>query len=124
MKYFKHKLTVFLAAILLSFSAMANPAESPIQIDIYNEISRSGIELNLVDVVALDNVIVKDIIINRGNCTLSVKQLGLFSNQFPAKLSYGETSTASISGKTFMDPCKNILEVEVVTDKGNWMINP
>lgn len=124
MKYFKRKLVVFLTAFPLSFSAMAVPTQSPIQIELYDEITRSGTELNLIDVVALDNVIVKDIIINRGNCTLAIKQLGLFSNQFPAKLSYGETSTVAISGKTFMDSCKNILEVEVVTDKGNWMINP
>lgn len=123
LKYFKRKFIVFLPVFILSFSAMAVTTESPIQIQLYSEMARSGMQ-DYVDVVALEDVVVKDIIINRGNCTLGIKQLGLFSEQFPAKLSYGETSTVVISGKTIIDSCKNILEVEVVTNKGNWMINP
>ena len=69
-------------------------------------------------------IALKDIIVNRGNCNLALKQLGMFDMQFPAKLSYGQTTTVVTTGKTFMEPCKNVLEVEVVTNKGNWKVNP
>lgn len=124
MKHLNLKLVILLTALPLSFSAIANPIEAPIEITIYTEISNKGIESRVIDVVALDDIIVKDIIVNRGNCNLALKQLGMFNMQFPAKLSYGQTSTVVTTGKTFMEPCKNVLEVEVVTNKGNWKVNP
>ena len=124
MKHLNLKLVTLLTVLPLSLSAIANPIESPIEIEIYTEISNKGSEAQVIDIVALDDIIVKDIIVNRGNCNLALKQLGMFDMQFPAKLSYGQTTTVVTTGKTFMEPCKNVLEVEVVTNKGNWKVNP
>lgn len=123
MKNLNHKLLVFLAVLPLSFPAIATAEEAPIEISVYTEISNKGFESRVVDVIALDDIIIKDIIVNRGNCTLAIKQVGIFDMQFPAKLSYGETSTVAVTGKTFMEPCKNVLEVKVVTNKGDWKVN-
>ena len=124
MKHLNLKLVTLLTVLPLSLSAIANPIESPIEIEIYTEISNKGSEAQVIDIVALDDIIVKDIIVNRGNCNLALKQLGMFDMQFPAKLSYGQTTTVVTTGKTFMETCKNVLEVEVVTNKGNWKVNP
>ena len=124
MKHLNRKLIIFLTALPLSFPAIATAEESPIEIEIYTEISNNGSESRVIDIVALDDIIVKDIRVNRGNCNLALKQLGMFNMQFPAKLSYGQTTTVVTTGKTFMEPCKNVLEVEVVTNKGNWKVNP
>ena len=61
-----------------------------------------------------DNVIVKDIIVNRGNC--KIENVGFVSNEpiLPKKLKFGESVSVSFSG-----PCQ-ASQVDVVTNKGRW----
>ena len=61
-----------------------------------------------------DNVIVKDIIVNRGNC--KIENVDFLSKEpiLPKKLKFGESVSVSFSG-----PCE-ASEVEVVTNTGRW----
>lgn len=61
-----------------------------------------------------DDVIVKDIIVNRGNCKLVDSSALGGRPTLPEKLKFGGTVTA-----TFSPPCE-ASQVDIVTNKGSW----
>ena len=70
------------------------------------------ISLNEIKITSLvSQVIVKDVVVNRGNCKVSKSDESL-----PFVLAYGEDH------EIFMPGC-NVIEVSVVTDKGDWTAN-
>ena len=75
-----------------------------------------GIRYVLVKAKATeDNVVVKDIIVNRGKC--KIENVDFLSKEplLPKKLKFGESVSVSFSG-----PCE-ASEVEVVTNTGSWI---
>ena len=70
-----------------------------------------GNPIPVVEVTAItDSVEVRDVIANRGNCPMMEHRKA----GFPHQLKFGQKATAG-----FTASC-NLVEVEVVTDQGNW----
>lgn len=70
-----------------------------------------GAVVPVVDVVAItDGVEVKNVTGNRGNCRMTAHR----QSEFPQKLKFGQKAVAG-----FLATC-NLVEVEVITDKGDW----
>ena len=61
-----------------------------------------------------DNVIVEDIIVNRGNCKIENVALLTGKPILPKTLKFGESVSVAFSG-----PCQ-ASQVDVVTNKGRW----
>lgn len=66
-------------------------------------------------VTAVDDVVVKDLIINRGNQGCDIIERAHFR---PAEMHYGDTLTLS-SPKNHCNP----IEAKVVTNKGDWVFD-
>ena len=107
------KIIFLFCFIFVSFSS-AN--DTPLRLSYYIfHVNFAILEITVLD----NNVIIKDIILNRGNC--KVNQLAdAFSRKmrkpFPVKLNYGTTIKRGTS-------CSKILEAEVVTENGNYTFN-
>lgn len=98
--------------------AAQEPAESPVMI----EVSPGAGSVTIVKVVGrMDQVVVHDVIANRGNCPVWIGGIqALSGNLQPAKamnqqLAFGETADFYINNVQ----CR-LLEVEVNTDAGAW----
>ena len=117
----KKKLSII--ALLLALSACGS-SEPPIKIEASDNV---GVKVFAI----VDQLEVKDIIVNRGNCkmanggqlgealfgkSLPAGQLGeaLFGKSLPKSLKFGESILVVFTG-----PCE-IAEVEVETDQGVW----
>ncbi|MCT7494497.1 hypothetical protein N5S93_02660 [Aliarcobacter cryaerophilus] len=60
-----------------------------------------------------DDVVLNNIIVNKGNCEM----IKIGGDLFPRNLKYGESI-----GYLFSANC-NVLQIEAVTNNGNWIIN-
>lgn len=109
------KKTIITLTIVLTLSACGN-SEPPVKIEAYNKINEIwGIKYVQVKVSAIvDEVIVNDVIVNRGNCKIENKNFITGKAIIPKSLKFGESVSVSFSG-----PCE-ASQVEVVTDKGDW----
>ena len=112
------KIIFLFCFIFVSFSS-AN--DTPLRLSYYTQQDAIfHVNFAILEITALDNnVIIKDIILNRGNC--KVNQLAdTFSRKmrkpFPVKLNYGTTIKRGTS-------CSKILEAEVATENGNYTFN-
>ncbi len=99
----------------------------------------SGKPMDLLKIVARDDVLIKNVVANRGNCkTLArdtkeweelrktkgqllsiIEMQQIFLNvklmeTLPIKLKYGQSTTFSVGG------CKDLLELQFETDKGTF----
>jgi len=102
------KKTIISLGIIFTLSACGN-SEPPVNIEAYNKINGWGVKYVEVKVSAIvDEAVVKDIIVNRGNCTASS------SAGIPKTLKFGESVLVP-----FLAPCE-ASQVDVVTDKGDW----
>lgn len=78
------------------------------------EIAGSVYTVPVVDITAIvDSVEVQDVIGNRGNCKMPTFD----QSEFPKNLHFGEKRTVR-----FANGC-NLIEIEVVTDKGSFTFN-
>ncbi|PSM51921.1 hypothetical protein CBLAS_0548 [Campylobacter blaseri] len=86
--------------------------ETPIEITMTNDYdSILKVYVNTLHIVSMiDEVEVKKLVLNRGNC----KFQAYFDNKSIIK--YGEE-------QRFMVVCRNLKEVEVSTNKGDWTFN-
>ena len=99
--------------MLVSFSG-AN--HTPLRISSYI-IPDSIFKLIMIDITALDdNIVMEDVTLNRSNCNYH-PNLDIFSFKlielFPRKLNYSDTITLETN-------CNKILEIEVITNIGNY----
>lgn len=105
-----NKMLTCIAVILMtSTAAMAQGA--PFKIQSYtkrgNNILGKQIQQEFIKITALDNVTLKDIKLNRGNCRIFT------INEYRQAYKFGEV-------KEFGTNCGQILEAELFTDRGSW----
>lgn len=104
------------ALLALSVPAMAAQA-LPIKVETINKVHPYGAHYATVVVTARDDSVkVENIVVNRGNCTLSNERYvgGRMVAALPATLRYGQSVSVS-----FWKECV-ASEVDVSTDKGAW----
>lgn len=107
------KIIFLFCFMLVSFSG-AN--HTPLRISSYI-IPDSIFKLIMIDITALDdNIVMEDVTLNRSNCNYH-PNLDIFSFKlielFPRKLNYSDTITLETN-------CNKILEIEVITNIGNY----
>lgn len=105
------------ALLLLSAQAMAAP-DPLIKVETSNSVHPAGTRFVNVIVTALDNnLTVKNIDVNRGNCRIDNQKYLYSSNKetiLPVTLHYGQVVSVN-----FYNDCV-ASEVVVTTDKGAW----
>ena len=106
-----------LCALLLGLSAFSVYAEqAPIQLK--SGPSNAGRTYSKVYITSnVDSVIIKKIIVNRGNCKDAE-----YLPWRPIRLNFGSTYERIFTGKRAGTPC-NVLEVAVDTNQGAWTFN-
>jgi hypothetical protein len=88
------------------------PSKPPVKINA-SILTQGYMQVPVVDIIAVtDEVIVNKVIGNRGNCPIT----SYSSSKLPVTLKYGQKVNVG-----FLTSC-NLIEVEVVTDKGNWTV--
>lgn len=107
------KIIFLFCFIFVSFSS-AN--DTPLRISSYI-IPDSIFKFIMIDITALDdNIVIEDVTLNRGNCNYH-PHLDIYSfkliEPFPRKLNYSDTITLETN-------CNKILEIEVITNRGNY----
>lgn len=111
MKRFVFALAI--AGALLGLSGCTQ-SEPPVQVELkhlYNDFLGVVTAVPIVEVTAItDDVEVKDVIANRGNCAMTAHRKA----EFPHKLKFGQKAVAGYS------PNCSLVEVKVVTSKGDW----
>ncbi len=103
-----------------------NPSKPPIEVS-YSERENTvwrGAIVKELTITALEDVEILEVVPNRGNCTatgMEINNLGW--GQTPdvrigqvKTLLYGETWTLTLS-------CSRLLDVKIVTDRGEWEFN-
>ncbi|MBV5311372.1 hypothetical protein [Chromatium okenii] len=93
-------------------------SQPAVKIEVYSKVNQifkvTYIQVKVFSVV--DEVVVNDIILNRGNC--KIENIDILRNRpiIPKKLKFGESVSISFSA-----PCKKALQVDVITNQGSWM---
>jgi len=113
-----NKILPVIALVLLTACGDDIPEEPPISIETYDK--QAAYYQKYVEVIVrakVDEIEIKDIIVNRGNCKINKR--GWISREFalPARLQYGSTYSA-----TFVPPC-SASQVDVETNQGVWTVN-
>ena len=107
------KKVLVLSSVVFALSGCGD-SEPPVKIETFDKVnSIFGIKYVEVTVTGIaDEVVVEDIIVNRGNC----KRETVFA-KLPKKLKFGESVSP-----TFAAPCI-ASEVSVITNDGDWTVN-
>jgi hypothetical protein len=107
------KKAILASVVITILSACGKPA---VKIESYNRINQIfGIKYVEVKVTSIaDEVVVKNIVVNRGNCKIENINYIRGGAKIPKKLKFGESVSVTFSG-----PC-TAAQVDVVTDKGDW----
>lgn len=109
------KLLLLIAGCSLLLSSFAR-ADSPVRIGLeksvnpYTHMPQQKIHVQSVT----DQVTIRDITVNRGHCAVYEKMVS--HPIFPVTLVYGKTLVVTPQGT-----CE-ILEINVVTSQGNWLV--
>lgn len=96
-----------LVLIFALFAFSAQSAQSPIQLGKGYNVNQHGTNVYLT--ATTDSVVIKQVVVNRGNCKTFP---GGLVAQLPVRLKYGEQFYM------LTPPGCNVIEVQVVTDKG------
>ncbi len=109
---------IVIAFTLTGFLVGCGNSEPNVNIEAFDKVNQIfGIKYVLVKVKAIsDEVIVEDVIVNRGNCKIENKNVLNGKAILPKKLKFGESVSVSFSG-----PCE-VAQVDVVTDDGSWTV--
>lgn len=114
------KIKQWLLPVLLAVSAplLAAQPQPDIKVETFNKVHPAGTRYVTVVVTARDDgVMVKNIVVNRGNCRITNQKYLYSSNKetiLPATLRYGRSVEVS-----FYNNCV-ASEVDVTTGKGGW----
>ncbi|MFZ4170260.1 hypothetical protein ACEV60_16550 [Enterobacter ludwigii] len=114
------KIKQWLLPVLLAVSAplLAAQPQPDIKVETFNKVHPAGTHYVTVVVTARDDgVMVKNIVVNRGNCRIANQKYLYSSNKetiLPATLRYGQSVEVS-----FYNNCV-ASEVDVTTGKGGW----
>lgn len=105
-------LKILSMAVLVMFTSKVSAEQAPISVELgqhYNQLTK-GFNPLVTVTSDVDNIAIRDIVINRGNCKVFANDLG----QLRRKLGYGQ----SVTYRT--NTCDRIREVVVTTDQGTW----
>lgn len=104
---------VIIVSSLILFLSACGDSEPPVKIETFDKVnSLFGAKYVEVKVTGIaDEVVVEDIIVNRGNC----KRETLFA-KLPKTLKFGQSVSP-----TFSAPCV-ASEVSVITSSGDWTV--
>ncbi|MCL1091496.1 hypothetical protein L2744_18215 [Shewanella profunda] len=104
------KKLLFTFALLGMISACSD-SKPNVEIEVYD---RAGLYMKSIEVKVKaieDDVIVNDIIVNRGNCESLFEKKG-----FPKQLKFGQSTSVSYGGSC------DLTQVDVVTNNGSWTV--
>ncbi|MGB3751450.1 MAG: hypothetical protein WA945_07760 [Arcobacteraceae bacterium] len=107
---------VLMTIIGLNGCSEKTPEQSPIRVEaktLTNDWGGYTLSVPVVEVIAVtDEVTIEDVIANNGNC----KMTAITQRSFPTTLYYGHKVKAGYTSKC------NLIKVEVITNKGNWIV--
>lgn len=103
---------IFSAVISLFSTESALASEAPVSVEVGKRINQVTGQANPLIIVTSrsDLVNIRDVIVNRGNCSVFAYDLGAKERS----LRYGQTVTYRSNN------CKKVLEIVIDTDKGSW----
>lgn len=92
-------------------------SQPAVKVETYNKINPIWhLEYILVKIFSVvDEVVINDVILNRGNC--KIENIDVFSKRpiIPKNLKFGESVSVSFSA-----PCEKALQLDIITNQGNW----
>lgn len=102
--------------LVLTFFSTSSFASSPVNIALFRGVNPNYNfpELKVKITATTDKTEVKDVVVNRGNCRVDKKYAITGRDMLPKTLKYGESITLFV-----LSSC-SVLQVDVITDKGNW----
>ena len=109
----------FIVTLVLFLFSACSFASAPVNISLYKGVNPNYNfpELKVKVTAITDKAEIKDVIVNRGNCRVDKKYAITGRSILPKTLNYGESITL------FVMPSCSVLQIDVVTDKGNWTMH-
>lgn len=110
-----------IAVVFALFVVLAGCGESKpaVEIETFNKVNPlfnvKYVQVKIKSIV--DEVVIKDVTVNRGNCKIENRNVLSGKPIFPAKLKFGESVSVS-----FTAPCE-ATEVSVDTSDGGWTVS-
>ncbi len=109
----------YIAILIFSFLISGCNDNPAVKVETYNKVNQlfgvKYIEVKVSSIV--DEVVVEDIVVNRGNC--KIQNINVMNRKpiIPKQLKFGESVSVSFSG-----PCE-ASQVDVETDQGSYTVN-